>query len=378
MIKTILLLNPVYVTLFWVVVLSFYRSRKHAPKIFLGKFMFVAFVLYISHYFYFTGQYKVYSYLDSIYTLASLAVYPLYHIYVRLLTVDRVLSPSLHLKYLALPAMVFLLHLTGYLLMDDSETMHYLKMVLPGRDSGQGVTGYMGMVYTLFRVVFIFQVIVYLYLNYRLISTHNDHLLEFYSNIEERKLDWVQFFNFSFAVTSLASIFAAILGRDIFNASDLHLAVPSVIFSVMLFIIGLLGNTQREVYTEPSQHVAGTNRSGSGLSRQLVRKMEDLFEKEMIFKNPDLKIWNLCSILGTNRTYVSRLINSEYDRNFCNHVNHYRVEYSKKLLSQNQHLSNEEIAEMSGFGSVNSLYRSFKSFEKKSLGEYRKNPDAHN
>ncbi|MFO7524843.1 MAG: hypothetical protein R6W68_05280, partial [Ignavibacteriaceae bacterium] len=207
MIKIILLMNPVYVTLFWAVVLSFYRSRKHTPKIFLGKFMFVALVLYISHYFYFTGQFRVYHYLDSIYTLASLSVFPLYHIYVRMLTVDRGFSPSVHLKYLTLPAIVFLFHLTGYLLMDDSEAMYYLKMVLPGRETGQGITSYMGTVYTLFRVVFVFQVIVYLYFNYRLISAHNDQLQEFYSNIEERKLDWVQFFNFSLAVTSLASIF---------------------------------------------------------------------------------------------------------------------------------------------------------------------------
>ena len=375
MIKTTLLLNPVYVTLFWAITLSFCRSKKHAPKIFLGKFMFVAFILYSAHFFYFTGQYRVYLYLDSIYTLASLAVYPMYHIYVRILTVDRIFSPSVHLKYLALPIMVFLLHVAGYLLMDDPEKMHYLKMVLPGWEPGQGITWYMRMIYNLFRIVFIFQVIVYLYLNYRLISRHNDQLQEFYSNIEERKLNWVQFFNFSLAVTSLASVFAAIMGRDIFNSSNLHLALPSIVFSVLLFVIGLLGNTQREVYTEPPRHLISKKKSGS--SRQLVKKMEDLFEKEMIFKNPDLKIWDLCSILGTNRTYVSRLINSEYERNFCNHVNHYRVKYAKKLLGQNKHLTNEEIAEMSCFVSVNSLYRSFKSFEKKSLGDYRKNLDAH-
>ncbi len=369
MIKTILLLNPVYVTLFWAVVLSFYRSRKHAPKIFLGKFMFVAFVLYISHYFYFTGQFKVYYYLDSIYTLTSLAVYPLYHIYIRLLTVDREFSPSLHLKYLALPAIMFILHLTGYLLMNDSEVIYYLKMVLPGKESGQGITGYMGIIHTLFRVVFICQVIIYLYLNYRLISTHNDQLQEFYSNIEERKLDWVQFFNFSLAVTSLASIFAAILGRDIFNASDLHLAVPSVIFSVMLFIIGLLGNTQKEVYTERLHQTEIKEKPKS--SPSIKKKMERLFEKEMIFKSPDLKIWDLCNMLGTNRTYVSRMINNEYGRNFCNHVNHYRVEYAKKLIGENKLITNEEVAELSGFGSVNSLYRAFKSIENKSLGELR-------
>ena len=100
--------------------------------------------------------------------------------------------------------------------------------------------------------------------------------------------------------------------------------------------------------------------------------MEELFEKEMIFRNSDLKIWDLCNMLGTNRTYVSRVINRKYGRNFCNHVNYYRVEYAKKLISENRNFTNEEVAESSGFGSVNTLYRAFSSFENKTLGDFRK------
>lgn len=102
--------------------------------------------------------------------------------------------------------------------------------------------------------------------------------------------------------------------------------------------------------------------------------MENLFNDDMIFRNPDLKIWDVCNMLGTNRTYVSKVINREYGRNFCNHVNHYRVQYAKRLIVKNSQLTNEEIAENSGFGSVNSLYRAFLSAEKRSLGDFRKYP----
>ncbi len=404
MIKIILLLNPVYVTLFWALVLTFQNRKQQVPKLFLGRFMFVAFIIYLSHLFYFTGRLEVYYYLDSIYTLASLMVYPLYHIYVRLLTVDKWLSVNKHGIYLIIPLMVFIMHLTGYLLMEREEAMHYLTMVLPGVISGEGVSGYMEIVYSVFRIVFILQVFFYLYLNYMLIFQYNSRLKDFYSNLENRSLKWVQFFNFSLALISLASAVAAAFGRDVFAVNELSLAFPSIVFSVMLFLIGLLGNVQRriELEEEPEDGVQGIgdrNQCGqayeadSGLHRKpgmsdsetgatrhennydkLKMNMENLFKDETIFRNPDLKIWDVSNMLGTNRTYVSKVINREYGRNFCNHVNHYRVEYAKKIIDKNSQLTNEEIAELSGFGSANSLYRAFLSAEKRSLGDFRKDP----
>jgi AraC-like DNA-binding protein len=405
MTKIILLLNPVYVTFFWALILTFHNGKQQVPKLFLGKFMFVAFILYLSHLFYFTGRFEVYYYLDSIYTLASLLVYPLYHIYVRLLTVDKWFSVRQHGKYLVIPLVVFFLHLTGYILMEKGEAMHYLKMVLPGVTSGEGVAGYMGIIYFVFRTVFILQVIFYLHLNYRLIFQYNSRLRDFYSNLENRDLNWVQFFNFSLAVISLASAIAAAFGRDAFAVNELSLAFPSIIFSVMLFLIGLLGNVQRriELEEEPAEGGKVTSAAGSRSGHiyepdgLMVRKpeisdiesdtfpeekyqdtlklnMENLFKEELIFRDPDLKIWALSNMLGTNRTYVSKVINREYGRNFCNHVNHYRVEYAKMIIKTSYQITNEEIAELSGFGSVNSLYRAFQSVEKRSLGDFRKDP----
>ncbi len=401
MIKTILLLNPVYVTIFWALVLGSHKVQDHAPKVFLGRFMMVAFVLYLSHFFYFTLQHETYYYLDSFYTLASLLVYPLYHIYVRLLTRDSRFSPKTHGRYLLLPFLVFMLHLAGYLLMNKEEAMRYLVEILPGHSKGSGLTAYMEIVYFLFRAVFILQALLYLYLNYRLIVRHNERLVDFYSNTEGRNLNWVQFFNITLALTSLASVAAAAAGRDAFAANEFRLAIPSVLFSIMLFSIGFLGNIQGKTdwqdetvqdrhglkptdgnkyekdgegqnHAGPEGHdIPGTMTPDDYLNG-IKARLDEIFEKEKIFRNPDLRIWDLCGALGTNRTYVSRVINSRYGRNFCNHVNYYRVEYAKGLVRKNEKLGNEEIAELSGFGSVNSLYRAFQTFEGKSIGEFKK------
>ncbi len=336
--------------------------------------MFVAFLLYLSHFFYFSNLLHIYRYLDALYVWASLLVYPLYHIYIRLLTVDKKFSFKKHSIFLLLPTLVFILHLIGMFFMNTGQHIDFLQNVLYGKHEAIGIQKHMLWMHYTYRVVFIAQVFYFLYSNFKLIIENKKNIKDFYSNTKTRSLYWVQIFNISLAVTSIASIIVAILGREKFSTNTLSLVFPSVIFSVMLFLIGLIGNEQDTVHTEeplrePEKPKSSTeNISATGLKNI----MDNLFENEKIFKNHDLKIWDLSKMLGTNRTYVSKLINSEYNRNFCNHVNYYRVQYTKNLIQKNPTISNDQIAELSGFGSQNSLHRAFQSLEGMTLKQYRK------
>ncbi|TVQ06572.1 MAG: AraC family transcriptional regulator [Bacteroidetes bacterium] len=371
MIETILLLNPVYVTLFWAVVLNFYNHKKYPPKAFLGKFMIVAFILYLSHFFYFTGQHQIYHYIDGFYILASLLVYPMYHIYIRLLTSEQYFSLKKHGKYLAVPVVISVFYIIGALLMTTGQHEIFLKG--SNLESQDAIAQYMQWVYYVARGIFVLQVFFYLYVNFRLIIVNNNQLQDYYSNTDDRRLQWVQFFNISFAITSIASIAAAITGREAFASGVYSLAGPSIVFSSMLFFIGLLGNTQNTVHTQAEETEPSIPEEPSQVPESdIKRQMEELFATQQIFKNPDLKIWDLSKMLGTNRTYISRFINQEYNRNFCNHVNHYRVGFIKEVLRDNPAMSNEQIADISGFGSVSSLYRAFKNADGISFSAFRK------
>jgi AraC-like DNA-binding protein len=147
------------------------------------------------------------------------------------------------------------------------------------------------------------------------------------------------------------------------------LVFPSIIFSLMLFFIGLVGSGQKTVYTEVvSEDLAPDVFSPT---KHLKTRMEKLFIDQKIYKDPNLKIWDLSSMLGTNRTYVSKAINQEYGCNFCSHVNHYRLLEAKKLIRENPDLSNNQVAGLSGFGSVNSMNRAFIAAEDLSLSRFR-------
>jgi AraC-like DNA-binding protein len=96
-----------------------------------------------------------------------------------------------------------------------------------------------------------------------------------------------------------------------------------------------------------------------------------LLEKRHVYLDKDLTIWDLTEKLGTNRTYVSRIINKDFGLTFTVFVNNYRVDHAIRLLNGDKHYTVEEIAEMSGFGSANSLYRAFLAKEGTSLTQYR-------
>ncbi len=372
MLKTILLINPVYVTLFWAIVLNTYSFRKHNPKNFLGKFMIVAFVVYLSHFFYFSGLFEYYRFVDSLYIWAFLLVYPLYHIYIRLLTVEKRFSFKKHGRFLALPTFIFVVYLIGVLVITKDEHLYYLIEILPGTGSHSGMQSFLFLVFNLARVVFILQVFYYLFMNFRLIIQNSKSLEDYYSDTEGRELVWVQVFNISLAVTSVASILVAVIGRDAFAESAYLLIAPSLIFSTMLFLIGLIGNKQNPAYIEDLEH---ENEGESNINfnyTSLKKRLDVLFEKDEIYKTPDLKIWDIAEKLGSNRTYVSKLINVEYKRNFCNHVNYYRVKHAKQLIKDNPGLSNQLVADLSGFGSVKSLHRAFNTIGETPLNNLRK------
>ena len=108
--------------------------------------------------------------------------------------------------------------------------------------------------------------------------------------------------------------------------------------------------------SERSEEIFTTNQ----LDRLYLR-LESLFDDKEIFKDPDLRLNEVARLLGTNRTYVSKLINTRRNVSFNDFVNEYRVRYSEKILTSSDYFSHslEEIALESGFSSTSSFYRSF-------------------
>lgn len=96
---------------------------------------------------------------------------------------------------------------------------------------------------------------------------------------------------------------------------------------------------------------------------ELAERMRVAIERDKVYLNCQLHIEDVAKLLGTNRTYVSRVCRVKFGMTFTELMNYHRVEYSKGLLLDDPHLRVEEVAAESGFSSASFFARVFKNRE---------------
>lgn len=105
---------------------------------------------------------------------------------------------------------------------------------------------------------------------------------------------------------------------------------------------------------------------------QIFAVADQKLKEEKLYLNPNLTRDNLIDLLSVKRLDFIQAINQYSGMNFTDYVNSLRLQESIKLLETSDKKSMEIIAEMSGFGSVRSFYRQFKSKYKMLPSEYRR------
>ena len=109
------------------------------------------------------------------------------------------------------------------------------------------------------------------------------------------------------------------------------------------------------------------------VEENLLRRIEELMEKEEVFRQKGLTVNDVARMLYTNKTYVSVLVNLHFGQPFNEWVNGYRVRYASRLLLQQPPLHLGDIADASGFASESSFFRIFKAVTGKTPSEWRNN-----
>jgi AraC-like DNA-binding protein len=214
--------------------------------------------------------------------------------------------------------------------------------------------------------VFVIQLIYLMYESSKKLSKYKDQAGQFYSDYEDGRNINVTMINISMLLTGVISIVVAVLSRDFFIEKPYLLIIPSVSFSLLLFVIGYLGMLQKPVnptfeipVNNPVNEETGIRENHT--SKEILTKILDLFENQKIYLTNDLNIVQLANITGSNRTYISQLINQHYQQNFCSFVNSYRIRDVKALIKSNPQCTNQLLADKCGFSSTDSLKRVVKS-----------------
>jgi len=375
---------PLWICVFWLFNSLFSFKSNSLAKNFLIFFFFIATINYFSHFLYFNRQYNSYCFAENIWIFTSLSLFPIYYYYIRLLTKDSKISISW--IWLLIPS--FILSIFSFILfflMNSYDKYIYVHNILywNGANSDYSFIIKLQLIkQIIFRILFITQAIIFTFIGIKHISTYNKSIKEFYSETKNKEFKSIKILLIVFIFASITSSLSAIIGKSFFIENQFLIIIPSLIHSLFLYGVGyvnhkqyftiidfkndLLNADKKDYSTEITKKDINNNH----LKEQLIK----LLETKEIFKNPDLRISDVSTLLNTNRTYISNLVNEEFNQSFADFINNYRIKYAKNILHDKKqiNISISEIGYMSGFLSESSFYRVFKDKVGVSPGSYRK------
>ncbi len=94
----------------------------------------------------------------------------------------------------------------------------------------------------------------------------------------------------------------------------------------------------------------------------LLQKLSSL-EKTTFYLNIDCNLYNTAKNIGTNATYLSKIINEYKEQSFNDYINELRIKYFRNRLYNDAKFRSytiKAIARELGYGSVNTFALAFK------------------
>ncbi len=178
-------------------------------------------------------------------------------------------------------------------------------------------------------------------------------------------------------IASFASYFI-LVNYDFFNIQWDYM----ISFSMMLFIyfIAWFGYLQPRVFNGFSlaEAIVSTQRYANSalpadLNEEVVLQLNDLMSGEKLYRDSELRLEKLAERLNLSRHNLSQIINEQFNMNFFEYVNSYRIQEATELLSttSRKQLNIMEIAFNVGFNNKVSFNNTFKKITGKTPTEYR-------
>jgi AraC-like DNA-binding protein len=166
-----------------------------------------------------------------------------------------------------------------------------------------------------------------------------------------------------------------LIGRAFLMSAE-NIIIPGwIMLTVSFYMIGSLGARQKVI--NPDVEEANNDEPAQLLIQSeneqdvLMNKILSEFRENKLYLNSDLTLHDVAKIVGSNRTYLSGIINHKFNQNFCTFVNGFRVTELERIMLENPDYVMEQYVLLCGFGSVNSMKRSVAAISGMSFGDLR-------
>ena len=92
----------------------------------------------------------------------------------------------------------------------------------------------------------------------------------------------------------------------------------------------------------------------------LMIRFQQLMKEEQLYLKPGLSLGDVAERLGSNKTYVSKMVNNTYNMGFPELLNILRVDYAQHYIVLHKDAKQDKIADACGFFSASSFNNTFK------------------
>lgn len=225
-------------------------------------------------------------------------------------------------------------------------------------------------------IMFYAQILIYLFLIVRLLTSYTTRLKDLFASTEERELHWLWWIIvalMAFLIFDIDDSLAALSGIHILPARLVESPVVDLTFSAgTIWLLALWGLRQKPglaclsasaAAKEVKAAEAAPKYVRSALSdeqaQRLARKINLAMENDHLYRNPNLSLWDLSKHIGVTSNHLSQTLNETIGSTFFDYVNRWRVEEAANRVRD----STDTILAIAydvGFNSKSSFYSAFK------------------
>jgi len=308
------------------------------------------------------NYFELYVYSYPLGVLAILSLFPLFYLYIKHIVSDN--EKISYWYYLSLPLVMFVvaggLHIF-YFNLDD--TLLWAQQTSLGQSKFSGDLYWIDILDNILRKIFVIQAIVYFIYTNRAIIRLRKKIENEFSDIESSGLYWFNTLRVYFIGALIAGILYYVLGRSQTQSLILLPMISHLLIALFFFNLLMFSEDQNLLYPKYKELIKRKINTD-----EVLEILNTLIDKK-IFLNNKLSLQQLSLLIGTNKTYLSQVINREYHKNFNDFINELRIEHAIDLIQKGK-INLSGIYDLAGFNSSATFYRAFKKYKGVSPTDY--------
>lgn len=214
--------------------------------------------------------------------------------------------------------------------------------------------------------------VAYGFLAFWILKTHKDRLKNIKSNTEGIDGQWLQLLVIGFLLLWLWGTITQLLTQINLQAHFLALSQNYFRFFIVNVLVFLSVSRSHDMHSQSVTEKETALSSAQTYTEEQVERVNDAMKNRKVYLDPDLSLEQLSEITSLPQRLLSSIVNRQFEKNFFEFVNYYRVEHAKSLLNdKNKKISMLDVMAESGFNSKSAFNRFFKKFTGMTPTQYK-------